>query len=149
HQRVVRAEWSTSERRWTVLVQDTATGTTATRTCRFLYLCAGYYRYDEGYSPNWPGQDDFAGVVVHPQRWPADLDLTGRRVVVIGSGATAATVVPALADTAEHVTMLQRSPWYVLSLPTKDGVAAVLRRWLPESQAYAVVRWKNIRIATL
>ena len=98
HTQVVRAEWSTADARWTVTVENTRSGARSTRTCGFLYLCSGYYRYDEGFTPTWPGQDDFTGVVVHPQHWPDGLDVTGKRVVVIGSGATAVTLVPALAD---------------------------------------------------
>jgi len=148
HTRVVRAEWSTAEARWTVTVENTESGARSTRTCGFLYLCSGYYRYDEGYTPTWAGRDEYTGLVVHPQHWPGDLDVAGRRVVVIGSGATAVTLVPALAATAAHVTMLQRSPSFVMSLPGRDPIAALLRKVLPEQRASAAVRWKNIRIAT-
>jgi cation diffusion facilitator CzcD-associated flavoprotein CzcO len=148
HTKVVGAEWSTGDARWTVTVENTGSGARSTRTCGFLYLCSGYYRYDEGFTPTWPGRDDFTGVVVHPQHWPDGLDVTGKRVVVIGSGATAVTLVPALAATAAHVTMLQRSPSFVMSLPARDPIAAMLRRILPERRAAAAVRWKNIRIAT-
>jgi monooxygenase len=148
HNRVVRADWSGDDARWTVTIENTETGARGERTCRFLYLCSGYYRYDEGYTPTWPGQDDFAGTLVHPQHWPADLDVTGKRVVVIGSGATAVTMVPALAETAAKVTMLQRSPSYVLSLPGGDPVADLLRKVLPPDLAYSAVRWKNARIGT-
>ena len=148
HNRVVRADWSGQDARWTVTIENTQTGARSERTCGFVYLCSGYYRYDEGYTPAWPGQDDFAGTLVHPQHWPADLDLTGKRVVVIGSGATAVTMVPALAETAAKVTMLQRSPSYVLSLPGGDPIADLLRKVLPEDRAYAAVRWKNAWIAT-
>ncbi len=145
HCRVVRADWSAAEARWTVTVEHTGSGQ---RTCGFLYLCSGYYRYDEGYTPQWPGQQDFAGTVAHPQHWPTDLDVAGQRVVVIGSGATAVTIVPALAEAGAQVTMLQRSPSYVLSLPGRDPIAGLLRKTLPERLAYAAVRWKNARIAT-
>ena len=148
HCRVVRADWSGQDARWTVTVEDTVTGARAERTCGFLYICSGYYRYDHGYTPDWPGRSDFAGLVVHPQQWPEDLDLTGQRVVVIGSGATAVTIVPAVAGTAASVTMLQRSPSYILSLPNEDPVADLLRKTLPERQAYAAVRWKNARMTT-
>jgi monooxygenase len=148
HCRVTRADWSGESRRWTVTVENTETGEQSTRTCGFLYLCSGYYRYDEGYTPDWPGLDDYAGTLVHPQHWPADLDVTGKRVVVIGSGATAVTLVPALARTAAHVTMLQRSPSFVMSLPSRDVIAALLHKVLSERQAYAAVRWKNVRLAT-
>ncbi len=148
HCRVVGAEWSASDARWTVTTEQTETGERSRRTCRFLYLCSGYYRYDQGYTPPWPGLGDFAGRLVHPQHWPEDLDVTGQRVVVIGSGATAATLVPALADRAERVTMLQRSPSFFLSLPTRDPLDDLLRKVLPERLAYAAIRRKNIRMAT-
>jgi monooxygenase len=148
HCRVVRADWSSQEARWRVTVEHASSGMRTTLTCGFLYLCSGYYRYDQGYTPTWPGRDDFAGVVVHPQHWPADLDVTGKRVVVIGSGATAVTLVPALAEAAARVTMLQRSPSYILSLPGRDRIADLLRKLLPEQRAYAAVRRKNIGIAT-
>ena len=148
HSRVVRADWSGQDARWTVTVEDTGTGACTERTCGFLYLCPGYYRYDHGYTPDWPGRENFAGTVAHPQHWPEDLDLAGKRVVVIGSGATAVTLVPAIAGTAASVTMLQRSPSYILSLPRKDPLAELLRKILPERQAFAAARWKNARMAT-
>ena len=129
-------------------VEDTQTGARTTRTCGFLYLCSGYYRYDQGYEPSWPGREDFAGLVVHPQHWPDGLDLAGQRVVIIGSGATAVTLVPAIAEVAAQVTMLQRSPSFIMPLPTRDPLADLLRKVLPERQAYAAVRWKNARVAT-
>jgi monooxygenase len=147
HCRVVRADWSGADARWTVTTEDTRTGTRAERSCGFLYLCAGYYRYDEGYTPDWPGRDRFAGQVIHPQHWPDDLDLSGQRVVVIGSGATAVTLVPAIAEQAAKVTMLQRSPSYVMALPARDPIASLLRAILPERRAYAAIRWKNARMA--
>ena len=111
------AAWSTDEARWTVTVEDTQTGVRSERTCGFLYLCPGYYRYDEAYTPDWPGLDSFTGTIVHPQFWPEDISLTGKRVVLIGSGATAATILPAIAGTTAKLTMLQRSPSYILSCP--------------------------------
>ncbi|MEU9837280.1 NAD(P)/FAD-dependent oxidoreductase [Streptosporangium sp. NPDC048047] len=119
-------------------------GETVTLTCSFLMACTGYYRYDEGYRPALPGEHDFRGPIVHPQHWPDDLDHTGRRVVVIGSGATAVTLVPALAEKAEHVTMLQRSPTYVAAVPSRDRLADRIRRHLPARTAYRIVRWKNV-----
>jgi cation diffusion facilitator CzcD-associated flavoprotein CzcO len=148
HNRVVRADWSGDDARWTVTIEHAETGARSERTCGFLYLCSGYYRYDEGYTPTWPGQEDFAGTLVHPQHWPAGLDVTGKAVIVIGSGATAVTMVPALAETAAKVTMLQRSPSYVLSLPGGDPIADLLRKVLPTDRAYAAVRWKNAWIGT-
>jgi cation diffusion facilitator CzcD-associated flavoprotein CzcO len=147
--RVVRAEWSTADARWTVEVERTGTEETVQMTCGFLFTCTGYYRYDEGYTPDFPGLDRFGGQVVHPQHWSDDVDYAGKRVVVIGSGATAVTLVPALAEQADHVTMLQRSPSYVLSLPGRDPIADVLRRFLPAKVAYPIVRWKNVTLATL
>ena len=149
HHRVLSAEWSSAERRWTVAAERTETGETVRLTCNFLWTCSGYYRYDEGYTPEFPGADRFPGPVVHPQHWPEDLDYSGKRVVVIGSGATAVTLVPAMSKRAAHVTMLQRSPTYIASLPAEDRIAMKLRRYLPERAAYAAVRWKNVVIQTL
>ena len=147
--RVLRAEWSTADARWTVEAERTDTSETATLTCSFLYACTGYYRYDEGYTPQFEGIDRFRGEVIHPQHWPEDLDCAGKRVVVIGSGSTAVTLVPSLAEDAEHVTMLQRSPSYIVALPALDPIAGALRRRLPAETAYAIVRWKNARLMTL
>jgi monooxygenase len=146
HHRVVSAAWSSAESRWAVEAERTDTGETVRLTCGFLWACSGYYRYDEGYTPEFEGVDRFAGPVVHPQHWPADLDYSDKKVVVIGSGATAVTLVPSMAKEAEHVTMLQRSPTYIASLPAEDPLAMRLRRRLPERAAYAVVRWKNVLI---
>jgi monooxygenase len=144
HHRVVSAAWSSPEARWTVQVQRADSGQALTLTCAFLHMCSGYYDYAEGFTPDFAGIERFAGTIVHPQQWPADLDYAGKRVVVIGSGATAVTLVPAMAQDAAHVTMLQRSPSYVLSLPARDRVAEALRRRLPARTAYAIVRWKNV-----
>jgi monooxygenase len=142
--RVTRAEWSTADARWTVHAERTDTGETVTLTCGFLFGCTGYYRYDEGYTPQFEGTESFKGEIVHPQNWPEDLDYDGKRVVVIGSGATAVTLLPSMAERAAHVTMLQRSPSYVVSLPGRDGIAEALRRRLPVKAAYVIVRWKNV-----
>ena len=147
HHRVVRAEWSSAEARWTVESEVGDSGERVRMTCSFLSVCSGYYRYDEGYTPELPGIDRFGGEVVHPQHWPEDLDYEGRRVVVVGSGATAVTLVPAMADKASHVTMLQRSPSYVASLPATDPLADVLRRRLPAKVVYPLVRWKNVMLS--
>jgi len=147
--RVVSAEWSSAEARWAVGAEHTDSGEVVQLTCDFLWTCGGYYRYDEGYTPEFEGVDRFAGPVVHPQHWPEDLDYSGKRVVVIGSGATAVTLVPAMAEKASHVTMLQRSPTYIASLPAQDRIATALRRRLPERVAYAAVRWKNVLIQSL
>jgi cation diffusion facilitator CzcD-associated flavoprotein CzcO len=142
--RVVRAEWSSEEARWSVDAERVDTGETVQLTCSFLYACTGYYRYDEGYSPDFPGAERFGGQIAHPQHWPEDLDYDGKRVVVIGSGATAVTLVPAMSERAAHVTMLQRSPTYIVSLPARDPVAERLRGKLPDRLLYPLVRWKNV-----
>ncbi|MDI3423670.1 flavin-containing monooxygenase [Streptomyces luteolus] len=144
--RVTRAEWSSAEGRWTVAASRTD-GTVTRLTCTFLFVCAGYYRYDKGYTPDFPGIGEYGGRLVHPQHWPADLDHTGKRIVVIGSGATAVTLVPALAGTAEHVTMVQRSPSHVLALPSNDMLARPLARLLPRRTAGSALRWKNALLA--
>jgi monooxygenase len=145
--KAVRASWSTADSMWTVDVEHG--GSTTQITASFLYLNTGYYHYDVGYLPDFPGISDFEGTVVHPQHWPADLDHSGKKVVVIGSGATAVTLVPAMADKTEHVTMVQRSPTYILTLPGRDDLAIKLRRVLGERRAYAITRWKNVLVATL
>jgi cation diffusion facilitator CzcD-associated flavoprotein CzcO len=144
HQRVISATWSSEQALWLVEVKDTATGESLHYSSDFLYGCTGYYRYDAGYEPAFPGAGRFRGQIVHPQHWPTDLNYSGKKVVVIGSGATAVTLVPALSESAAHVTMLQRSPSYILTLPTHDGIADLLRRLLPPPAAHRLVRWKNI-----
>ena len=118
-------------------------------SCSFLYVCGGYYRYDQAYRPSFDDAEAFTGEIIHPQFWPEDFDYTGKRVVVIGSGATAVTIVPAMTDKAAHVTMLQRSPTYILSLPSKDKLGNALRRWLGNRRGYQVTRWKNVAVSTL
>ncbi len=142
--RVTKAAWSSAEARWTVDVERGTAREPVRYTCNFLHLCSGYYRYDHGFEPAFEGADKFCGRIVHPQHWPEDLDYAGKRVIVIGSGATAITLVPAMTDKAAHVTMLQRSPAYVISLPAKDGIAERLLRVLPQRYAYAIARWKNV-----
>ena len=145
--RVVAAAWDSDSACWTVRAQTP--GGDVILTASVLWSCSGYYDYAAGFTPDLPGLDDYTGRVVHPQHWPEDLDLTGKRVVVVGSGATAVTLVPALAHGgAGHVTMLQRSPTYVLSIPGRDPIAARLQRWLPERASYAAIRWKNVLVAT-
>jgi cation diffusion facilitator CzcD-associated flavoprotein CzcO len=139
---VERAAWDSATARWTVEVAHA--GETVRVSCNFLFMCSGYYDYAAGYTPEFAGVEDFAGVIVHPQHWPQDLDYAGKRVVVIGSGATAVTLVPAMAKTAGHVVMLQRSPTYVVSRPAEDRFASWLRRWLPPMLAYGIVRWRNV-----
>jgi monooxygenase len=142
--RVRRASWSSADAAWTVEAETGPEKGIVRLTCNFLYLCTGYYDYEGGYTPEWPGVGRFGGRVVHPQKWPRDLDYAGKRVVVIGSGATAVTLVPALAERAAHVTMLQRSPTYVVARPAEDRIANWLRRRLPDRAAYSLARWKNV-----
>ena len=141
---VTTAEWSSDDARWTITATKRATGETVTLTCNFLFMCSGYYSYREGYTPEFPGRDRFRGTIVHPQAWPDDLDYDAQRVVIIGSGATAMTLVPAMAERAAHVTMLQRSPTYVVSAPDRDPIANTLRKVLPERVAYGITRSKNV-----
>ncbi len=142
--RVISAAWSSDAALWTLLVKHSDNGEQLRFTCAFLFMCSGYYSYQEGYRPEFPGIEQFAGPVIHPQFWPQDLDYAGKRVAVIGSGATAMTLVPAMADAAARITMIQRSPTYVISRPEKDAVANWLRRLLPNRLAYAITRWKNV-----
>jgi cation diffusion facilitator CzcD-associated flavoprotein CzcO/pimeloyl-ACP methyl ester carboxylesterase len=142
--RVRGAAWSSAEARWTVDIERGDAGERVSLSCRWLFCASGYYRYDEGFRPRFPGEERFAGTILHPQHWPEGLDHTGKRVVVIGSGATAVTVVPAMAEKAAHVTMLQRTPSYVLPVPSEDKLANQLRELLPEKWAYELTRRKNI-----
>ena len=144
---VVSASWCSEQALWTVLVRVTdAAGSQRDEQlqARFMSFCSGYYSYDEAYRPEFPNEAEFTGRIIHPQFWPEDLDCRGKRVVVIGSGATAVTLVPALAEQGAQVTILQRSPSYVVSRPLVDGVAQRLQRWLPLSLAYHLTRWKNV-----
>ena len=143
HHRITAADWSSAEARWHVTAERTDTGETVELTCGFLFSCSGYYRYDHGYQPAFEGIEDYAGQVIHPQDWPEDLDYRGKRIVVIGSGATAVTLIPNLADEAAHVTMLQRSPSYIVSLPNKNPLVQLLRRVLPKKWSAPAVRWLN------
>jgi monooxygenase len=157
--KVVSAAWSSETSRWTVTAIHTRPTSSALSrrgrdsepeeqiqiTCTFLYMCAGYYRYDAGYTPDLPGRERFGGQIIHPQHWPEDLDYQGKRVIVIGSGATAVTLVPSMANAgAGHVTMLQRSPTYVISRPARDPLAHALRKRVPQKLAYDIVRWKQV-----
>ncbi|MGC0365937.1 monooxygenase [Rhodococcus sp. 27YEA15] len=141
--KVTAASWSSEAGRWTITISPTD-GEIETLTCTFLYLCSGYYDYDAGYTPKFPGLERFTGIVVHPQTWPEDLDHAGKKVVVIGSGATAVTLVPNMSRTAEHVTMLQRSPTYIMSLPSRDRIADAVRAALPKRLAHSASRWKSV-----
>jgi monooxygenase len=144
-QRVTAAGWSTADRRWTVEVTRVDTGQRLRYTTDFLWMCQGYYNHTRPYRPRWEGVDRFQGLIVHPQEWPGDLDLTGKRVVVIGSGATAATLIPAIAGQAEHVTMLQRSPTYFFATPTTDDLAVTLRALdVPEEWTHEILRRQHM-----
>jgi cation diffusion facilitator CzcD-associated flavoprotein CzcO len=142
-QLVTQAQWSSDDAQWTVTATNKATGVSNTITCSFLFMCSGYYSYKKGHTPEFTGRERFKGTVVHPQEWPLDLDYAGKRVVVIGSGATAVTIVPSMADKAAHVTMLQRSPTYMVSRPDHDVLANRLRKVLPPKMAYNLTRFKN------
>ncbi|MCL6420734.1 flavin-containing monooxygenase [Aestuariirhabdus haliotis] len=142
-QSVTGANWSSSKKRWLISVSREDTGETYQISCRFLITCTGYYDYEQGYLPEFEGYDGFKGTIAHPQHWPEDLDYADKKVLVIGSGATAITIVPSMAKTAEHVTMLQRSPTYIFSRPAIDGIAVWLNRLLPDKLAYKLLRAKN------
>jgi monooxygenase len=139
--RIVAANWSSDDALWHVTAERTAGGETVQLTCGFLFSCTGYYRYDHGYQPAFAGMERFAGAIVHPQAWPEDMDFAGKRVVVIGSGATAVTLIPSLAKTAAHVVMLQRSPTYIASLPDRSPLVSALRRVLPTRYSGRAIRW--------
>jgi cation diffusion facilitator CzcD-associated flavoprotein CzcO len=139
--KVVSVDWSSAEARWHVTAERTDTGETVSLTAGFVFSCTGYYRYDEGYLPDFAGMDRFSGTIIHPQHWPADFDFGGKQVVVIGSGATAVTLIPSLAQQAGHVTMLQRSPSYIASMPAKNPLPRLLKKVLPGQRGAAVTRW--------
>ncbi len=143
NRKVVNASWSSKEALWTVSLKH-GDGSDSTIKCNFLHMCSGYYSYDEAHSPDFPGKEAFAGQIVHPQFWPETIDYAGKKIVVIGSGATAVTLVPSLAETASHVTMLQRSPTYIVSLPGEDKWALRFRKFMPGKLAYLLTRWKNV-----
>ncbi len=147
--RVQSASWSSDKAQWTLTIHRSDTNESTELSCNFLFMCAGYFSYRGGYTPTFEGRERFRGPVIHPQTWPKDLEYAQKRVAVIGSGATAVTLIPALAQTAGHVVMVQRSPSYIVSWPEKDKVANALRRILPEKTAYAMTRWKNITLQQL
>lgn len=142
---VKKASWSSDDAAWTIAAQEKGADKIIVVRCNFLMMCAGYYSYEKGYTPEFTGRERFEGDIIHPQEWPDNLDYRHKRVLVIGSGATAVTLIPAMAKDADHVTMLQRSPTYIVSLPDKDVIANFLRKILPDKFAYAITRWKNIR----
>lgn len=142
--RVVSASWSSQESLWTVQIDRADTGEHIAIKANWIFAGSGYYRYDEGYTPYFAGRERFSGQIIHPQHWPEDLDHTGKRVVVIGSGATAVTLLPAMAQTAEHVTMLQRTPSYIMPIPREDAIANTFRRILGDERGYKWARRKNI-----
>ena len=142
--KVKKAAWSSESAVWMIEAERAGSDETVAITCNFILMCAGYYSYRQGHTPEFPGRERFKGPIVHPQQWDESLDFAGKRVVVIGSGATAMTLVPALAKTASHVALLQRSPTYVVSRPDRDAIANFLRKVLPERWAYAITRWKNV-----
>ncbi|MCK0165413.1 NAD(P)/FAD-dependent oxidoreductase [Marinobacter sp. S6332] len=146
---VKTADWSSVDKRWTLTALNETTGKTEKYTASFMIGCTGYYNYDQGYKPDFPGEADFKGQVVHPQHWPENLNYTGKKVVVIGSGATAITLVPTLAEKAKHVTMLQRSPTYLMPLPSIDKVTLGIQKVLPAKAAYRLTRARNITVARL
>ncbi len=142
--KVLTSSWSSSTSMWTLEVKNLTTGITENFTCNFLMMCGGYYNYDEGYSPHFENQEQFNGLIIHPQKWPDNLDYKNKKVVVIGSGATAVTIIPAMADQVEHITMLQRSPTYFISAPDKDMIGNFFKKIFPQKTAYFLTRWKNI-----
>nr|MCS5663027.1 NAD(P)/FAD-dependent oxidoreductase [Flavobacteriales bacterium] len=145
NQWVNEASWSSRDSQWTVQVENKKTQELQDFTCDFLFLCGGYYNYEEGYTPHFSGRENFLGQIIHPQKWPKNLDYKNKKVVVIGSGATAVTIIPTMAEEAAHVTMLQRSPTYFLSAPDEDPVGNFLRKFISSKLTYKLVRWKNIR----
>ena len=142
--KVVSARWSSTEKRWTVTAECGNTDETVTVSCQFIFSCSGYYDYEQGYTPEFSGINNFAGTIVHPQQWPKDLDYEGQRVVVIGSGATAVTLVPTMSKTTASMIMLQRSPTYIADVPLEDPMALRLRKWLPVAWASRLTRWKKV-----
>lgn len=142
--KVTRSAFSSKDALWTIEGVDEKSGEKFTYTANFIIACTGYYKYDEGYKPEFPGEKDFKGQIIHPQKWPEDLNYTGKRVVVIGSGATAVTLIPAMADKTAHITMLQRSPTYIVSIPANDFMSETLRRFMPKSWVYQIARARNI-----
>ncbi|MEO0962913.1 MAG: NAD(P)/FAD-dependent oxidoreductase, partial [Pseudomonadota bacterium] len=142
--KVISANWSTPDALWHIKAERGPMKEPVNFTANFLFMCGGYYNYDEAFTPEFEGREDFKGEVIHPQFWPEDMDYSGKKVVVIGSGATAMTLVPSMTDKAAHVTMLQRTPTYVVSRPGTDAFANFMRKYLPSKLAYGITRWKNV-----
>ncbi|MFM1876335.1 MAG: hypothetical protein RL266_2072 [Bacteroidota bacterium] len=142
--RVVASSWSSDSKKWTLTVMDSKSGASYGMTCNFLFMCSGYYNYENGYKPDFPNEDTFEGIKIHPQKWDDSLDYSDKKIVIIGSGATAVTLLPVLAETAKEVTMLQRSPTYMSSVPSEDSVANLFKRVFPKQLAHTLARWKNI-----
>tara|TARA_B100000161_G_scaffold116969_2_gene83036 strand:+ start:3923 stop:5380 length:1458 start_codon:yes stop_codon:yes gene_type:complete len=141
---VKKARWSSDSNQWTVDIEDKKTGKFSQILCSFIFMCSGYYSYKEGYTPHFEGKENFKGDIIHPQKWDPSFDYSNKKIVVIGSGATAVTIVPEMAKTAKHVTMLQRSPTYVVAAPERDNLANKLRKYLPLKFTYWFIRWRNI-----
>jgi cation diffusion facilitator CzcD-associated flavoprotein CzcO len=142
--KVISSSWSSSESKWTLEVENSSSGTINKYKCKFLMLCGGYYNYEEGYNPDFKNQEQFDGPIIHPQKWPEDLDYKNKKVVIIGSGATAVTIVPAMADQVDQITMLQRSPTYFMAAPDKDMIGNFFKKIFRQKTAYFLTRWKNI-----
>jgi len=142
--RVAASNWSSTEKKWTLTINDSHSGESRTITCNFLFMCSGYYDYRAGYEPNFPNAEAFEGIKIHPQHWDTNLDYTNKKIVIIGSGATAVTLLPILAETAKEVTLLQRSPTYMAVLPSEDVIANTFKKILPNQLAHTLARWKNI-----
>ena len=147
--KVISSNWSSEDARWTLTIEDIDSGQQKSMSCHFMLCCTGYYNYDQGHEPEFSGSENFGGDIIHPQKWQSDYDYQDKKVVVIGSGATAVTLVPAMTDKAQHVTMLQRSPSYVMTLPQDDPMVNALRKFLPESWVYRITRTRNISVAWL
>ena len=147
--KVIAADWSSEQQQWNIQVENIETGEVLMLACNFLFMCSGYYNYKEGYMPNFEGVEDYQGELVHPQKWPEDLDYSDKKIIVIGSGATAVTLVPELAKKANHVIMLQRSPTYIISKPSLDFFASIFKRILPNKVAYSFNRWRNVIMSLL
>ena len=147
--KVKNSNWSSEESQWKLDVEITGTNEVVQYFCNFLFTCSGYYSYDAGYTPDFEGREDYQGIFIHPQEWPENLDYTGKKIIVIGSGATAVTLIPELAEKASLVTMLQRSPTYIMSVPEQDGIANWMNKYLPKKLAYQITRWRKILVGIL